>query len=117
LESFWSMVFAGNASQQGAGDTRTPMMTGIVINVANIIIAYTLINGVGPAPKLNVLGSGAGFTGAAIIGCVLVLGILAMRREGLHWRPLQLSTSPPTPGGAERGHSAAWSRRSSTSRS
>ncbi|HET8943593.1 MAG TPA: MATE family efflux transporter [Dehalococcoidia bacterium] len=86
---FWSMVFAGNASQQGAGDTTTPMMTGIVINVANIIIAYTLINGAGPAPRLDVLGSGAGFTGAAIIGCVLVLSILALRREGLHWRPSQ----------------------------
>lgn len=92
---FWSMVFAGNASQQGAGDTRTPMMTGIVINVANIIIAYTLINGVGPAPKLDVLGSGAGFTGAAIIGCVLVLGILALRREGLRWAPLQLFSLHP----------------------
>ncbi len=92
---FWSMVFAGNASQQGAGDTRTPMMTGIVINVANIIIAYTLINGVGPAPKLNVLGSGAGFTGAAIIGCVLVLGILALRREGLHWAPTRLFALHP----------------------
>jgi putative MATE family efflux protein len=92
---FWSMVFAGNASQQGAGDTRTPMMTGIVINVANIIIAYTLINGVGPAPKLDVLGSGAGFTGAAIIGCVLVLGILALRREGLHWVPARLFALHP----------------------
>ena len=92
---FWSMVFAGNASQQGAGDTRTPMMTGIVINVANIIIAYTLINGVGPAPKLDVLGSGAGFTGAAIIGCVLVLGILASRREGLHWSPTKLFALHP----------------------
>ena len=92
---FWSMVFAGNASQQGAGDTRTPMMTGIVINVANMIIAYTLINGVGPAPKLDVLGSGAGFTGAAIIGCVLVLGILALRREGLRWAPLQLFSLHP----------------------
>jgi len=84
---FWSMVFAGNASQQGAGDTTTPMMTGIAINVANIIIAYTLINGVGPAPRLEVLGSGAGFTGASMIGCVLVLGILALRREGLKWLP------------------------------
>jgi Na+-driven multidrug efflux pump len=27
---FWSMVFAGNASQQGAGDTRTPMVTGLL---------------------------------------------------------------------------------------
>ena len=76
---FWSMVFAGNASQQGSGDTTTPMIAGLVINVVNIIIAYTLINGAGPAPRLNVLGSGAGFSGAAIIGCLLVLTILGVR--------------------------------------
>ncbi len=92
---FWSMVFAGNASQQGAGDTRTPMMTGIVINVANIIIAYTLINGSGPAPKLNVLGSGAGFTGAAMIGCVLVLTVLAFRQGALHWAPARFFALHP----------------------
>jgi len=84
---FWSMVFAGNASQQGAGDTTTPMITGLVINVANVVIAYTLINGAGPAPRLNVLGSGAGFSGAAIIGCVLVLSVLTVRRGALHWAP------------------------------
>jgi putative MATE family efflux protein len=82
---FWSVLFACNASQQGAGDTRTPMVVGIVINIANIIIAYTLINGVGPAPKLDVLGSGAGFTGAAIIGAVLILVILSVRTKPLHW--------------------------------
>ncbi|TMB99045.1 MAG: MATE family efflux transporter [Chloroflexi bacterium] len=86
---FWSLIYAGNASQQGAGDTRTPMITGILVNIANILIAYTLINGAGPAPKLNVLGSGGGFAGGAMIGCVLVLSVLILRRRGVHWRPLR----------------------------
>ncbi len=92
---FWSLVYAGNASQQGAGDTRTPMITGVVVNIANILIAYTLINGAGPAPKLNVLGSGAGFTGAAMIGCVLVLTILSLRKEGVHWSLLKAAKFDP----------------------
>jgi putative MATE family efflux protein len=97
---FWSLVYAGNASQQGAGDTTTPMITGVIVNISNMVLAYTLINGVGPAPRLDVLGSGAGFSGAAIIGAVVVLGILLRRTEGVFWRPLQ--TAPFDPGEARR---------------
>lgn len=83
----WSLVYAGSASLQGAGDTRTPMIIAILVNIANIVIAYMLINGSGPAPRLDVLGSGAGFTGAAIIGAVLVLGVLASGTRVVHWFP------------------------------
>lgn len=82
---FWSLVFVGNASQQGAGDTRTPMVIGIIINVVNIIAAYALINGAGPAPELGALGSGLGFTIAAITGAALVIGILARGTHVLKW--------------------------------
>src|SRR3990172_9363110 len=36
----WSLVYAGSASLQGAGDTRTPMAIGVVVNFVNIIVAY-----------------------------------------------------------------------------
>lgn len=84
---FWSLVYAGSASLQGAGDTRAPMAIGLLVNAANIVIAYTLINGEGPFPQLDVLGSGAGFSGAAIIGCVLVLSVLASGTRVVHWYP------------------------------
>src|SRR5439155_26099303 len=42
---FWSVTYAVSASLQGAGDTRTPMAIGVLINATNIVIAYTLING------------------------------------------------------------------------
>ncbi len=83
----WSLIYAGNASLQGAGDTRTPMMNGVLVNIVNIVIAYTLINGRGPAPRLDVLGSGAGFTGSAIIGSVLVMAVLASGTRVVHWFP------------------------------
>ncbi len=85
----WSLIYAGNAALQGAGDTRTPMVSGIVINIVNIVVAYTLINGSGPAPELDVLGSGAGFTGSSIVGALLVLGILASGTRIIHWYPWQ----------------------------
>jgi len=83
----WSLVYAGSASLQGAGDTRTPMVIGVVVNFVNIIVAYLLINGPGPFPRLDVLGSGAGFTSAAIVGAALVLLVLASGTRIIHWRP------------------------------
>src|SRR2546425_8051289 len=83
----WSLIYAGNASLQGAGDTRTPMINGVVVNIVNIVVAYVLINGRGPFPRLDVLGSGAGFTGSAIIGAVLVGVVLASGTKIVHWYP------------------------------
>jgi len=83
----WSLVYAGSASLQGAGDTRTPMVIGVAVNIVNVIVAYLLINGAGPFPRLEVLGSGAGFTSAAIIGSALVLLVLASGTRIIHWRP------------------------------
>src|SRR3990170_2946270 len=86
----------GTVYLKGAGDTRTPMMIGLVVNAANIVIAYTLINGAGGFPQLDVLGSGAGFSGAAIIGGSLVLVVLASGTRVIHWYPWEaLKYDPP----------------------
>jgi putative MATE family efflux protein len=83
----WSILYVGSASLQGAGDTRTPMMVGLLVNLANVIIAYTLINGAGPFPQLDVQGSGLGFSCAALIGGTLILAILASGTRIIHWYP------------------------------
>jgi len=83
----WSLTYVGSASLQGAGDTRTPMVIGLLVNLCNVIIAYTLINGEGPFPQLDVLGSGAGFSGAAIIGGTTVMLVLASGTRIIHWHP------------------------------
>jgi len=78
-----AILYVGNASLQGAGDTRTPMIIMIVVNLVNAIVAYTLINGPGPFPRLEVLGSGLGATSAGVSGAALVLLALAVGRGGL----------------------------------
>src|SRR5438876_11529922 len=70
---FWSLTYAGSASLQGAGDTRTPMAIGVLINATNIVIAYTLINGGGPSLLRGVLGWGGGCVGAAMVAGSLVV--------------------------------------------
>lgn len=82
-----SVFFVGSAALQGAGDTRSPMTIAILANLANIVVAVLLINGLGPFPRLNVLGSGAGFSSAGIIGTVVVLAVLASGSRVIRWRP------------------------------
>jgi putative MATE family efflux protein len=84
---FMSLLFAGNAAQQGAGDTRTPMVVGLVINVVNLVVAYALINGEFGAPELGVKGSGIGFAAASAVGCILVLLVLFSGKRILSWSP------------------------------
>ena len=86
---FFSFVFAGNAAQQGAGDTRSPMVVGLVINVVNGFASYALINGPGPFPRLEVLGSGLGFTIAGVVGAFLVAGVLISGKRTLSWIPFR----------------------------
>jgi MATE family multidrug resistance protein len=83
-----AMLYAGNASLQGAGDTRTPMIIMLLVNLVNGVVAYTLINGPGPFPELKVLGSGLGATSAGVSGAVLILLALAVGRGGLQLRPV-----------------------------
>lgn len=84
---FLSLMFAGNAAQQGAGDTRSPMLVGLAVNVVNVIVAYMLINGRWFAPELGVTGSGLGFASSSIVGCLLVLLVLSNGRRQLSWSP------------------------------
>jgi len=72
-----SVLFIGSAIMRGAGDTRTPMLVMLVINVVNIVVAYTLAYGVGPLPALGVLGSGIGAATARGLGGLLILVLLA----------------------------------------
>ncbi|MEO8456669.1 MAG: MATE family efflux transporter [Chloroflexota bacterium] len=89
---FLALLYAANSAQQGAGDTRTPMVIGVVINIVNIVVAYSLINGTGIAPKLGVVGSGIGFAVTEIVGCFLVIAVLSSGRRRLSWHPREMRT-------------------------
>ena len=101
---FWSVLFAGTASLQGAGDTKAPMVIAVIANIGNAIIAYVLINGPGPAPRLEVAGSGAGFTSAGIIGVALGWG--CWHRAGAS--SAGLPGNPPGSTRRTRGGSSMW---------
>jgi len=87
-----SVLFIGSAIMRGAGDTRTPMLVMLAINAVNIAVAYTLAYGIGPLPRLGVLGSGIGAASARGLGGLLIL-ILLIRGKG----PVKMGHQIPRP--------------------
>ena len=75
-----SVLFIGSAILRGVGDTRTPMLVMGVINAINVVVAYGLAYGVGPLPRLGVLGSGIGAAIARGLGGLLILAMLVRGR-------------------------------------
>ncbi len=84
---FYTLLYTGNACLQGAGDTRTPMLIMLVVNLVNGVVAYVLINGPGPFPEYGVRGSGLGYLASALAGAALVLGFLIRGTGALHLAP------------------------------
>lgn len=77
-------LFIGNAALRGSGDTRTPMLIMLVVNIVNIAVAYAAIYGVGPLPALGVAGSAIGAAAGRSMGGLLVTALLLRGRSGLH---------------------------------
>jgi putative MATE family efflux protein len=80
---FSTLMFIGNASLRGAGDTRTPLYVMLVVNALNIIVAWTAINGPFGLPKLGVVGSALGAATGRFVGGALVVAILLKGRAGI----------------------------------
>jgi MATE family multidrug resistance protein len=77
------VMFVGNACLRGAGDTRTAMVVMAVVNVLNIAVAWTAINGPFGLPRLGVAGSALGAVAGRAGGGLLVVALLLRGRAGL----------------------------------
>ncbi|MCH8345689.1 MAG: MATE family efflux transporter [Chloroflexi bacterium] len=89
---FYSVLFASNACLQGAGDTRTPMLIMLAVNLINGILSWALINGLGPFPELGVRGAGLGYFGAAIAGALLAAYSVLRRDSVVHLSPSKVTS-------------------------
>jgi len=88
-----AVLFVIGSALRAAGDTRTPLLIGIGVNVLNVIGNYGLIFGRFGLPALGVRGSAlattAAFSAGAVVGLVLLLGHrvalrLTLRRMRIH---------------------------------
>lgn len=78
-----AMMMIGMASLRGAGDTRTPLMIMIVVNVLNMVLSYLLISGSFGMMPLGVEGAAIGTAIARTVGGIAVLTVLFRGRGGL----------------------------------
>jgi len=69
-----------NGIMRGAGDTRTPMVITLVMNVLNILVAGGLVFGAGPLPALGLAGAAIATASARLLGGVLALYLVMSGR-------------------------------------
>jgi putative MATE family efflux protein len=86
------VLLAGNAALRGAGDTRSPLLVMLMVNVVNVAVAWPLTYGAFGLPALGVVGSGLGATAGHMTGGLMVLALL-LRGRG----PLRVGLALPAP--------------------
>jgi len=86
------LLFVLNGVFRGFGDMRTPLMVTAVVTVVSIVGDYLLIFGIGPFPRLGVVGAGIANVTARSVGAVMLLACLARSpmAQSLRgsWRPI-----------------------------
>lgn len=78
---FAFVYFSSTGIIRGMGDTRTPMFLMGLGNVFNIIFNYFLIFGIGIFPRLEVVGAAIATGGAYILGGLLILLLVHLRKK------------------------------------
>ena len=72
---------------RGSGDTRTPMLITLLMNVWNVTAAYGLIFGPGPLPAWEVQGAGVAAASALMLGGCLALFVVFTGRTRIRVEP------------------------------
>ncbi|MCC6579278.1 MAG: MATE family efflux transporter [Phycisphaeraceae bacterium] len=87
-----ALLFVGNACLRAAGDTRTPFIVMIVVNVVNLVMSVTFVYAPAPWGQHGVAGIAGGtfiawLVGAGLIVIALVRGSDAVRLRRRRLRP------------------------------
>ncbi len=80
-------VAVASGVMRGAGDTRTPMLVVLVMNLWNAVASYLLVFGGGPVPMLGLRGAAIAVSSARTLGGFLMLGALFTGFGGIRLSP------------------------------
>ncbi|HHY17231.1 MAG TPA: MATE family efflux transporter [Firmicutes bacterium] len=75
------LMMAAGASLRGAGDTRSPMVVAVLVNIINVVISWILIYGNLGFPAMGVTGSAIATIIAQWIGAVMSLWAVTSRNS------------------------------------
>lgn len=78
-------LFAINAALRGSGDTRTPFLAMVVVNIVNVSVSIFLVFGKAPWGGMGVDGIALGTVCGWIAGLFTVVLMLALKTTGLRW--------------------------------
>lgn len=90
---FSGVLFAINAAQRGAGDTRTPFIAMVVVNLVNMALSWTFVFAPPPLGGHHIAGIAAGTVAGWAAGLLACLGLLGRGRTAMlawsraHLRP------------------------------
>ena len=80
-------VFSVNAALRGSGNTKTPFIVMLVVNIINMGFSALFVFGPEPFGGMGVKGIAWGTVLGWMVGLVVVVSLLAFRKsEGLKWR-------------------------------
>lgn len=83
---FSGAMFAVNAALRGAGDTRTPFLAMVVVNLVNMAMSWTLVFGPAPLGGHGVAGIATGTVVGWVAGLLTTVVMLGRGKDaGLHW--------------------------------
>ena len=107
---FSTLMFVANACLRGAGDTLTPAIAMILVDVVNIIASFALTYGWWGLPEMGFQGIAIGTVLAYVAGGLLQFGVLVHGRGGIrlhlhrlrpHWLTLKRLMRIGIPTGVE----------------
>jgi MATE family, multidrug efflux pump len=73
------------ATFRSMSDSRTPMVITMSAVPLNTLLAFVLVLGFGPFPRLGVIGAGVATLISQALRCVALLVVLYSRKEGMRW--------------------------------
>ena len=83
---FSGAMFAVNAALRGAGDMRTPFLAMVVVNLVNMVLAWSLVFAPAPWGGHGVAGIATGTVCGWIAGFLTTVALLGRgKNAGLHW--------------------------------
>ena len=107
---FLTLMFVANACLRGAGDTLTPALVFVVVDIVNLFFSWGFTYGIFGLPKLGFQGIAIGTMIAYIVGGVVQVIVLIRGRGGIqlhlhrlrpHWHNLKRLLRIGVPNGLE----------------